>query len=137
MTKALATLPGLRAGQSSSEELKLTLGDIEAMSLLAHYYSLKIRAAMSLAMYDRTSGAADKQAAVNLLTEAVATWRKYAAVYTSQYTSPHLYNRVGFVDMPGLTARAQDDVRIAQNWQAGSMPQDTPRAGRDDQPFVR
>lgn len=135
--QALAALPALRAAQASSEELKLTLGDIEAMSLLAHYYSLKIRAAMSLAIYDRTSSAADRQTAVSLLTEAVTTWRKYAAVYTSQYTSPHLYNRVGFVDMPALTARAQDDVRIAQNWQVGSMPQDLPRAGRDDRPFAK
>lgn len=35
------------------------------------------------------------------------------------------------------TARARDDVRIAQNWMPGNMPQDKPRAGRDDQPFAK
>ena len=35
------------------------------------------------------------------------------------------------------TARAQVDVRIAQYWLPGSMPQDTSRAGRDDQPFAK
>ncbi len=135
--QALAALASLRATGSTDEELKSTLGDIEAMSLLAHYYSLKIRAAASLAMYDRTSNVAEKVNAVDLLTESIVTWRKYATVYTGQYTTPHLYNRVGLVDMQGLTARAQDDVRIAQNWLPGSMPQDTPRVGRDDQPFAK
>ena len=65
-----------------------------------------------------------------MLFRSVATWRAYARLYTSQKTTPHLYNRVGFVDMHGLTARTQDDLRIAQNWQPGSIPQDTPRAIR-------
>ena len=136
-SQALASLPALRATSASAGELSLTLGDIEAMSLLGHYYSLKIRAAVSLALFDRSSNPEDQKAAVALLNEAVGTWREYARVYTSQYTTPHLYNRVGFVDMQGLTARAQDDVRIAQNWLPGSMPQDTPRAGRNDKPFVK
>jgi hypothetical protein len=132
----LRALPGLR-GAGVEGELAATLSDVEAMALLAHYYSLKIRAAAALALFDRSGNAAEQKEAVDLLTEAVTTWRSYARVYTSQYTTPHLYNRVGFVDMLGLTARTQDDVRIAQNWQVGSMPQDTPRAGRNDRPFVK
>jgi hypothetical protein len=135
--EALRLLPGLREGKRLDGELGMTLGDIEAMARLAHYYSLKIRAAAALALYDRSGKAAEQKEAVDLLTEAVGTWREYARVYTSQYTTPHLYNRVGFVDMNGLTARAQDDVRIAQTWQVGSMPQDVPRAGRNDQPFAK
>ncbi|MBL8239003.1 MAG: hypothetical protein JNM66_16390 [Bryobacterales bacterium] len=135
-TNALRALPGLR-GAGVEGELAATLSDVEAMALLAHYYSLKIRAAAALALYDRSGNAAEQKEAVDLLTEAVATWRSYARVYTSQYTTPHLYNRVGYVDMLGLTARTQDDVRMAQNWQVGSMPQDAPRAGRNDRPFEK
>ncbi len=133
---ALKALPALRATKPEGE-LAATLTDIEAMAQLAHYYSLKIRAATSLALYDRTTNPAEQKAAIDLLTEAVTTWRAYAKLYTTQNTTPHLYNRVGFVDMHGLTARTQDDVRIAQNWQTGSMPQDTPRAGRNDKPFAK
>ena len=134
--QALAALPALRAGKPEGE-LAQTLGDIEAMGLLAHYYSLKIKAAASLALFDRSSNAAEQKAAVDFLTEAVKTWRDYARVYTSQYTTPHLYNRVGFVDMNALTARAQDDVRMAQKWQPGTVPQDSPRGVRNDQPFAK
>ncbi|MBY0507802.1 MAG: hypothetical protein K2X03_28070 [Bryobacteraceae bacterium] len=134
--QALLALPALRTG-TPTLELTQTLADIEAMALLGHYYSLKVRAAAHLALYDRTSNASDQKAALDLLTEAVATWRKYAAVYTAQYRSPVLYNRVGFVDMHGLTARAEDDVRIARTWRPGSVPEDGPPRGPADKPFVK
>jgi hypothetical protein len=133
---ALAALPSLRT-PSMRKELRLTLTDIEAMAHLARYYSLKIRAAASLALYDRTSEEPMKREAVRHLTQAVDAWRDYARAYTANYTQPHLYNRVGFVDIPMLTARAQDDVRIAQQWQPGTIRTDTPRSNAADQPFRR
>src|SRR5206468_1984335 len=71
---ALSALPGLRAA-NISRELRATLFDIEAMGRLAHYYALKIRAAASLALYDRSSAAPEKEAAVGYLNQAVHAWR--------------------------------------------------------------
>jgi hypothetical protein len=131
---ALAALPELRSPEIG-KELAETLVDIEAMADLEHYYALKIRAAAALALYDRNSDETSKQEAVRNLQSAVEAWRAYAKAYTTNYTQPHLYNRVGFVNIPGLTARAQDDVRIAQQWQPGTVRTDTPRSNAADQPF--
>jgi hypothetical protein len=134
---ALSGMADLAKTSGSNRELNETVTDIEAMAHLAHYYSLKIRAAASLALYDRSSDLTARQSAVSLLTQAVQAWRSYANAYTSNYTQPRLYNRVGWVDIPALTARAQDDVRIAQDWRPGTAPSDTPRAGGADRPFQR
>ncbi|HWE49168.1 MAG TPA: hypothetical protein VG273_05245 [Bryobacteraceae bacterium] len=131
---ALAALPSLRTGAMGAE-LRETVTDIEAMAWLERYYSLKVSAAASLALYDRNSDAAAKQEAVRLLQRAVEAWRAYAKAYLANYTQPHLYNRVGVVDIPALTARAQDDVRMAQQWQPGTIRGDTPRPNAVDQPF--
>ena len=133
-TEALSALPRLRSA-TMSKELRATLFDIEAMARLAGYYALKIRAAASLALYDRSSAEPEKEAGIRYLTQAVQAWRDYAKAYTANYTQPHLYNRVGFVDIPRLTARAQDDVRMAQEWRSGSFPDDAPRPKGGDRPF--
>jgi hypothetical protein len=132
---AMAELPGLRAGNSRDPELEATLADIEAMAHLARYYSLKIRAAAAPAIFDRTGEAAQQKAAVADLESAVTAWRNYARVYTGQYVQPALYNRVGFVDLPALTARAQDDVRLARQWQPGTLPGDSSQRPGEDRPF--
>ncbi|MGE0407248.1 MAG: hypothetical protein AB7O65_13210, partial [Candidatus Korobacteraceae bacterium] len=133
---ALAALPKLRT-TGMSKELAETLMDIEAMSHLGRYYALKIRAAATLALYDRNSETSKKQEAILHLQSAVEAWRAYANAYTANYTQPRLYNRVGFVDIPALTARAQDDVRMAQDWQPGTIRSDTPRSNAADTPFRR
>jgi hypothetical protein len=131
---ALAALPSLRAS-APDKELRLTLGDIEAMSHLARYYATKIRGAAALALYDRTSDEAGKQEAVRHLEAAVEHWRSYSRAYTAQYTQPHLYNRVGFVDIPALAAKALEDVEIAQRWKPGTIVDDKVKRGAADQPF--
>jgi hypothetical protein len=135
--KGLGALPALRAAATDSTgELAATLTDIEAMSLLARYYSLKIRAAAALSLFDAPpNDPTHQQEAVKLLQQAVEVWREYARVYTSQYHQPVLYNRVGFVDLPGLTARAQDDVRLAQQWRPGTFPGNTKDPQGADVPF--
>ncbi len=130
---ALAALPSLRAS-GPDKELRLTLGDIEAMSHLARYYAAKIRGAATLALYDRTSDEAGKQEAVRHLEAAVEHWRSYSRAYTAQYTQPHLYNRVGFVDIPALAAKAVEDVEIARRWKPGTID-DKVRPRSADQPF--
>ncbi len=119
-TPALAALPKLRSGRVS-KELNNTLGDIESMSHLANYYSAKIRGAAALAVFDGSRDELDRTRAVTELEKAAAHWRLYSASYSRQYTSPHLYNRVGFVDIPGLVAKVDADISIARDWRPGTM----------------
>jgi hypothetical protein len=115
-----------------NKELRLTLGDIEAMSYLAQYYAAKIRGAAAIAIFDRTSAASDKEESVRQLTLALENWKEYSRAYTAQYTSPHLYNRVGFVDIPGLAGKVAQDVEIARAWAPGTIrDEDVKRANPD------
>ncbi len=131
---ALAALPPLR-GERIGKELRLTLGDIEAMAHLSRYYAAKIRSAASLGLYDRTGAEADRTEAVRQAEQALEAWQAYSSVYTSQYMQPRLYNRVGIVDLPQLISRARDDIEIARKWTPGTFPEDTPRRNATDRPF--
>jgi ABC-type uncharacterized transport system involved in gliding motility auxiliary subunit len=115
--------------------LRLTLGDMEAMSRLGMYYAAKIRGAVALALYDRTSAASDREQAIRFLEQGLDHWRSYAHAYTAQYTQPHLYNRVGYVDIPALTNKAAEDVEIARRWPAGTIKEDRATPNSADKPF--
>ncbi|MBL8222855.1 MAG: hypothetical protein JNL62_26690 [Bryobacterales bacterium] len=130
--KALQGVQGMRGER---RELKETLGDIRAMSYLAQYYAAKIRGATALALYDRSSSAADKGEAVQSLQRAVQAWQSYAQAYTEQYTTPHLYNRVGFVDMNGLTIKVKQDIDIAERWKPGTIAGDEGVSNAGDRLF--
>lgn len=119
--KALEAIGPMKAER---QELRETLGDIRAMSYLARYYAAKIRGAAALALYDRSSEASEKSQAVESLRRALQAWENYAQTYSSQYTTPHLYNRVGFVDMNGLTIKARQDIDIAERWKPGTIAGD-------------
>jgi hypothetical protein len=106
-------------------ELRATLCDIEAMAHLAAYYALKIRGAAALALYDRSGAPEEQAAAIAHLEGAVGAWQRYADAYAAQYTAPHLYNRVGVVDIPALVGKAREDVTIAREWKPGTVPGDT------------
>jgi hypothetical protein len=56
-------------------------------------------------------------------------------VYTAQHTQPRLYNRVGFVDIPALTAKALEDVEIASRWKPGTVVDEKAKSRSADQPF--
>jgi hypothetical protein len=133
-SRALKALPLLRAS-TPDKELRLTTGDIEAMSELGRYYAAKIRGAAALALYDRSSDDARKQEALRHLQAAAEHWRSYSRAYTAQYTQPHLYNRVGFVDIPALTAKALEDVEMARQWKPGTVVDDQAKRRSADQPF--
>ncbi|MBS1826252.1 MAG: carbohydrate-binding family 6 protein [Acidobacteria bacterium] len=128
-------LDGIGAMRGGSQELRETLGDIRAMSYLAQYYAAKIRGAAALALYDRSSNVAEKKEAVEALTKAAAAWQNYARTYSEQYTTPHLYNRVGFVDMNGLTIKAKQDVDIAEKWKPGTIAGDEGVSNAGDRLF--
>jgi hypothetical protein len=104
--KILSELRTNKDAIANNKELRLTLGDLEAMAYLGHYYAEKILGATSLAM-------GDKEAAVQHLEKALQHWKNYAATASKQY-KPQLLNRVGHVDLVQLTAKVQQDVEIAR-----------------------
>jgi len=113
------TLAQLRTGKDAvakNKELRLTLGDLEAMAHLGRYYSEKIRGATNLALYELSGEAQQKQAAIQHLEEAVQHWKNYASTAGRQY-KPQLLNRVGHVDLMQLTAKVQADVEMARSFQ--------------------
>jgi hypothetical protein len=101
---------------AKTKELRLTLGDYEAMAHLGNYYAEKILGATQLALYDATGAPERKQEAIAHLTRALDHWKRYAAVATAQY-KPQLFNRVGNVDLNALTAKVSADIAMADAWQ--------------------
>jgi hypothetical protein len=124
----------LRTRQGDNKELRLTLGDMEAMGYLAGYYSAKIRGAVDLAVFDKSAKQADRESAVKNLQLALEAWKRYARAYTVQYKQPLLYNRVGVVDIPGMVAKVEQDIAIARLWTPGTVP-DELKAKPADKPF--
>jgi hypothetical protein len=119
--EALRLAGGLRAGHARPDrELRLTIDDSEALGLLAQYYAAKIRAACALGLYDITGDPAERAAAVRELTLALDRWTRYAAVRDGNYV-PALYNRVGFVDVSGLTSEVAADIELARRWRPGTV----------------
>jgi hypothetical protein len=117
----LKLVAGLRPA-GSNKELRLTLGDYEAMAHLGDYYAEKILGAAQLALFDATGQAERKQEAVAHLQSALAHWKSYAAVATAQYKLG-LLSRVGYVDLNELTPKVAEDVAMAENWRPrGSRP---------------
>ncbi|MCX7013813.1 MAG: hypothetical protein NTW86_14890 [Candidatus Sumerlaeota bacterium] len=104
----------------SNKELRLTLGDYRAMALLGHYYAEKILGATDLALFDGTAEESKRQSAVQHLESALEWWKQYAAVATSQY-APQILTRIGNCDLNALVSNVEDDVRIAREWQSGTL----------------
>ena len=114
----LKSLPARKVG--SFTELDQTLGDIEAFAHIGNYYAAKMRAACSLAQFDQFANEQDRSKAIALLEQAKKHWVKYAAVYNSLY-KPALYNRVGFVNIPKLITKVEQDITITKNWKPGTI----------------
>src|SRR5207248_8025803 len=85
----LQLVAGLRPVKN--KELRLTLGDFEAMAHLGNYYAEKILGAVALAQSQR-------ETAVVHLRAALEHWKQYAAVDTAQYKS-QLLTRIGYFDL--------------------------------------
>jgi hypothetical protein len=111
--KYLHELPPVKP--DSFDEIDQTLGDIEAFATIGLYYAEKIRGACSLALYNFYGIGQDKEDAVDHLTKAVGYWKRYALLYDSKY-KPALFNRVGFVNIPSLVTKTEQDIAIARNW---------------------
>jgi hypothetical protein len=130
--QALKLASEMRRGAEG--ELRSTLDDILAMGHLGNYYAEKIRGAAELALFDKTRAADRRDAAIAHLRSALDHWKRYAGAYTIQYRQPVLYNRVGWVDIPALAAKAEQDIAIARLWTPGTIP-DGPVKRSADTPF--
>ena len=130
----LARVGALLEKAGDDDELTRTLTDIEAMAHLGNYYGEKILGAADLALFDKMNDPALKASAVTHLEAALAHWRKYADVYSSKYR-PQLLNRVGFVNIPSLASKVEEDISIAREWQPGTLKEMPPDARQADSPF--
>jgi hypothetical protein len=118
---ALINLKYLKERKSNlSDELNLTLGDIEAFATIGNYYSEKIRGASSLALYNFYGLKQDQEDAIQHLTNAKSFWMKYGTIYDSQY-KPALFSRIGFVNITQLIEKTDQDIKIAINWIPGTI----------------
>jgi hypothetical protein len=121
--------------RTPSSELRATLTDIEAMSHLGLYYGWKIHGACSLALFDATGQSEHQETAIQHLETAVTHWRNYSRAYIRQYRQPILYNRVGWVDIPAFTTHTLADVKMARDWEPGSIQDDKIQRGHGGRPF--
>jgi hypothetical protein len=133
-TATLQLLADLRQKQGTNKELRLTLGDMEAMAYLGHYYAAKIRAAADLALFDKSGKEAERESAIKNLQAALEFWKRYARAYTAQYQPRQLYNRVGWVDIPGIIPKVEQDISLARLWTPGTVP-DVLNEKPADKPF--
>lgn len=103
-------------GKASDKELRLLLGDLQAMSFLGLYYAAKIRGATELHMYRMTSEASCRSRSIEYLQQAAAFWKEYATVTARQYV-PQQLTRQGSaaVDVEQLLEEVNKDIDIAAN----------------------
>ena len=132
---ALAIVAELRPAQGGNQELRLTLGDCEAMAHLGNYYAEKILGAADLAMFDPSSKAAQQASAIAHLEAALEHWKKYAAVATRQY-KPQRLGRLGLVvDLTELTPKVEADIDLAKAWRANTIKGDGEATYKGDTNF--
>ena len=129
-TKTFKATEALREAAMMDSEVKKNVNDCEALAWLGRYYAAKIRGACALALFDSNNDKSQQDQALNHLNEALAHWKKYAAIRDAHYV-PALYNRVGFVDITALTNQVAEDVEIARNWKSGTIKDDGKRAGSE------
>jgi hypothetical protein len=129
--ETFASLEVLREAAKGDAELRKTVTDCESLAWLGHYYAAKIRGACALALYDANGDKFDHEAALRHLGEALAYWKRYAALRDAHYV-PALYNRVGYVNVTELTGKAAADLDVARNWKPGTLRDDGRRSGSEN-----
>jgi hypothetical protein len=127
---AFTSLAPLRPAAREDAELRKTIADCEALAWLGRSYASKIRGAAALALFDLNGDKLEHDAALQHLADALAHWKRYAAVRDSHYL-PALYNRVGYVDVTALTQKVAADLEIARAWKPGSLQDGGQRSGTE------
>ena len=109
---ALSLIKTLKSG--GDRELAETVGDIETLAYLGHYYGHKIAGATQLHLYRETGEKAYQAEAVSELEKAAQVWRQYTASSLKQYKNPLWLNRVGMIDWVEITQGVDEDIEIAK-----------------------
>jgi len=91
------------------------------MADLGEYYAEKILAACDLALFDSDGNAEQQASAVRHLEAALAHWKAYAGVATSQYKPQYLGRLNRVVDLNALTASVVADIDVARQWHPGTI----------------
>jgi hypothetical protein len=110
--KALTILESLE--RTENKELNVTLHDIKTMALLGKYYAHKIEGSAQLALYRETKDKNYQNKAIEELTFALESWKKYTETALHQNINPLWTNRVGYVDWLKITDWVADDIEIAK-----------------------
>ncbi len=125
-----AALDGLHDAAKQDAELQKNINDCEALAWLGRYYAAKIRGACALALFDVNGDKFEHAASLSHLGDALANWKKYAAVRDAHYL-PALYNRLGIVNITALTEKVAADVTLARSWKPGTLKDDGKRGGSE------
>ncbi len=110
--KALTILESLE--RTENKELNVTLHDIKTMALLGKYYAHKIEGSAQLALYRETKDKNYQNKAIEELTFALESWKKYTETALQQNINPLWTNRVGYVDWLKITDWVAEDIEIAK-----------------------
>ncbi|MBN2137245.1 MAG: hypothetical protein JW720_05530 [Sedimentisphaerales bacterium] len=102
-----------RKAGAISKELRLTLGDIEAMSHLGNYYASKILGATQLHLFEKSNNEDSRISAVRYLSDAQNHWEKYTAIAEELY-KPQLLARTRMLDWTKILNDVKKDVEIAR-----------------------
>lgn len=100
--------------ESNSPELRILLDDMSSMALLGNYYASKIEAATDLALFRQTKNKKAKQKAITLITDALNSWKKYAAIQTKNYY-PQMLARTGNFDVNEILLEVEKDIDKVKN----------------------
>jgi hypothetical protein len=115
--RCLELLAGLGDRAAMPKELRLTVGDQEAMARLGLYYADKIAGALSLAMLSASGEERHRGEAVAALESALGHWQAYVTVATSQYR-PRRLARSMPLDLAAVTPQVRADIERARTWKA-------------------
>lgn len=101
----------LQGVAGADPELAETVGDVRAMAALGHYYAAKIRGAVELARYEKTTDPAAHARARTELQASAGHWRDYARLWSGQNVG-NVFTRLGptLVDMTAIQAAVDQDV---------------------------
>lgn len=113
--RSLELLAGLGDRAAMPKQLRLTVGDQEAMAMLGLYYADKIAGALSLAMLSASGEERHRVDAVASLEAALDHWQAYVAVATRQYR-PRQLARSMPLDLAAVTPQVRADIERARTW---------------------
>ncbi len=100
--------------ENNSQELKYTLHDILTMAAMGKYYAHKIAGSTHYGVYQGTGDVKYKTLAIEELTLALESWKKYVDLASQQNLNPIWTNRVGYVDWEKTTEWVKQDIEIVK-----------------------